>query len=88
MLVATDDALLVTAADKVSNAQAIVTDVERHGAIVWKRFNASPTDISWYYQQVLAVLVDRRPDCVLTYRLESLSSRLEELARDVDTGSV
>ena len=40
--VATDDALLVTAADKVSNAQAIVTDVERHGAIVWKRFNASP----------------------------------------------
>ena len=83
--VATDDALLVTAADKVSNAQAIVTDVERHGAIVWERFNASPADISWYYQQVLKVLVGRRPDCVLTSRLELLSARLEALAIPTDT---
>lgn len=46
------DVLLVSIADKLSNAQAIVADVTQHGEIVWKRFNADPIQIIWYYTQM------------------------------------
>ena len=41
--------LLVSIADKISNCSAIVYDVRVHGDSVWKRFNASPEDLDWYY---------------------------------------
>ncbi len=76
---------LVTAADKLHNATAIVTDaesdIEEPGeASVWVRFNASPTDIVWYYEAVLAAL---RPDLdgtPLLRRLIQAVERMKELA--------
>lgn len=55
---ASDDILLVTAADKLHNARAIVTDLDVSGSIVWKRFNpeTTPKDIIWYYEGVFAAL--------------------------------
>ena len=47
---------LVTAADKLHNARAIVTDLENDGSIVWNRFNAGQEDILWYYTEMLKVL--------------------------------
>jgi (p)ppGpp synthase/HD superfamily hydrolase len=47
--------LTVSIADKLSNAQAIVSDVSQHGEIVWKRFNAEPKEILWYYQSMLSL---------------------------------
>ena len=55
---ASDDTLLVTAADKLHNARAIVTDLDVSGSIVWERFNSetTPDDIIWYYESVYAAL--------------------------------
>jgi (p)ppGpp synthase/HD superfamily hydrolase len=47
---------LVTAADKLHNARAIVTDLQNDGPIVWNRFNAGQEDILWYYTEMLKVL--------------------------------
>jgi len=47
---------LVSAADKLHNARAIVTDVRRDGAGIWKRFSASPNDILWYYRGIVTAL--------------------------------
>jgi len=41
--------LLVSAADKLHNARAIVADLLATGDTVWKRFNAPKDDILWYY---------------------------------------
>jgi (p)ppGpp synthase/HD superfamily hydrolase len=46
-------------ADALHNAAATVTDVERDGAVVWKRFNAGPTDTVWYYRQIVALAGDQ-----------------------------
>jgi (p)ppGpp synthase/HD superfamily hydrolase len=41
--------LLVSAADKLHNARAIVADLRTIGEKVWKRFNAPRGDVLWYY---------------------------------------
>ena len=41
--------LLVSAADKLHNARAIVADLRVIGEKVWKRFNAPKEDVLWYY---------------------------------------
>ena len=41
--------LLVSAADKLHNARAIVADLRAVGDKVWKRFNAPKEDVLWYY---------------------------------------
>ena len=41
--------LLVSAADKLHNARAIVADLRATGDRAWKRFNAPKDDILWYY---------------------------------------
>lgn len=44
------DELRVSAADKVHNTYAILRDLRTIGEDVWKRFNATPDDVLWYYQ--------------------------------------
>lgn len=51
--------LLVSAADKLHNARAIVHDVKLHGAVVWKRFNAPPDEILWYYESLVRAFRER-----------------------------
>jgi (p)ppGpp synthase/HD superfamily hydrolase len=45
--------LLVSAADKLHNARAIMADLRTIGEKVWKRFNAPKEDILWYYGAVV-----------------------------------
>ena len=54
--VADTDILIVTAADKLHNARAIVTDLQTIGSEVWTRFNAGPDEITNYYRDMLVVL--------------------------------
>ena len=51
---ADDDTLTVSLADKLHNARSIVSDLMITGPSTWDRFNASPNDILWYYNQILA----------------------------------
>ncbi len=70
---ASDDVLIVTAADKLNNARAIATDFEIIGSEVWSRFHASAEEIAWYYISIYAILVKREVSPVL----------LKPLAREI-----
>jgi (p)ppGpp synthase/HD superfamily hydrolase len=48
------DVILVSCADKLHNARAIWTDVQRDGVETMKRFNAPGGEIAWYYASLLA----------------------------------
>ena len=77
---ATDDILLVTAADKLHNARAIVTDLDLVGEKLWERFNSSPDDIIWYYESVYKAL---KLGAVTSILLSPLSRSIEAMKRHV-----
>lgn len=55
------DALLVSAADKLHNARAIVADLRTHGPGMFSRFNAGQDGTLWYYGALAAVFARRLP---------------------------
>ncbi|MDE2238070.1 MAG: bifunctional (p)ppGpp synthetase/guanosine-3',5'-bis(diphosphate) 3'-pyrophosphohydrolase [Elusimicrobia bacterium] len=76
--------LLVSAADKLHNASSIVRDVRRGGKSVWKRFNAEPSQILWYYGALLRQFQRRRADApegfaILVDELGAAVRQLREL---------
>ena len=44
--------MLVSAADKLHNARAILSDYRQIGDKLWSRFNASQADTLWYYGEL------------------------------------
>lgn len=51
---ASPSVLLVAVADKLHNARAILADYRTLGEALWPRFNASKTEILWYYRGLVA----------------------------------
>jgi len=76
---ASDDVLLVTAADKLHNARAIHTDLLIHGPGVLKRFNGAPEQILAYYLSILDVLEARAIAPVLVVPLRHAVEGFEQL---------
>ena len=76
-----DDAILVSAADKVHNARAILADHQTVGDALWSRFNpaAGPDGTVWYYRRLEEMIVPRL--AVLGGRRAQLGT---DLARTVD----
>ncbi|MCZ2826078.1 MULTISPECIES: HD domain-containing protein [unclassified Modestobacter] len=54
-----DEALVVTAADKIHNAGSITRDLRTYGPQFWSTFNAPSLDLLWYYTAVEAAVADR-----------------------------
>jgi (p)ppGpp synthase/HD superfamily hydrolase len=53
---ASDSAVLVSLADKLHNAHAILRGFRAHGAQLWQRFSVKdPTHHLWYYKSLLEV---------------------------------
>ena len=50
-----EDVLLISAADKLYNARAILDDLEEIGPEVWERFKRGPKEQLWYFNELLAV---------------------------------
>ncbi|MGP8251320.1 MAG: HD domain-containing protein [Terracidiphilus sp.] len=50
------DVQLISAADKLYNAQSILTDYRRIGEEIWRRFKRGRNDQLWYFNELLAVL--------------------------------
>ena len=75
--------LLVSAADKLHNARAIVHDVKHDGKAVWKRFHAGPDEILWYYQSLLAIFRRRAREVPPAFRLlvQDLAGTIKEMKR-------
>jgi (p)ppGpp synthase/HD superfamily hydrolase len=54
-----DDALLVTAADKIHNGSCIAADLRTYGSEFWSTFNACEHELLWYYTSVDAAVGER-----------------------------
>jgi (p)ppGpp synthase/HD superfamily hydrolase len=51
--------LLVSAADKLHNARAILSDYRKSGNKLWRRFHADRDQILWYYESLVGIYLDR-----------------------------
>ena len=76
---------LVSAADKLHNARAILTDYRVHGDALWDRFNktAGRPGSLWYYTRLTEILAERlagTPAKVLTSELTRTVDAIVELA--------
>ena len=74
---ATPQARLVSAADKLHNARAILTDYRVVGEALWERFNASREETLWYYRELVAALKEGGT----TPLIEELERVVKELTR-------
>ncbi|RFP89721.1 bifunctional (p)ppGpp synthetase/guanosine-3',5'-bis(diphosphate) 3'-pyrophosphohydrolase [Rhodobacteraceae bacterium 63075] len=74
-----DDAVLVTACDKLHNATSILHDLTNLGDALWSRFTAGRTGTLWYYRALSDALSMRLPG-PLTDRLSRTISAIEEQA--------
>jgi (p)ppGpp synthase/HD superfamily hydrolase len=70
-----DGAVLVSLADKLDNARAILRDLRVHKDALWQRFSVTdPYEHLWYYESLLENFKARRPDCPM----------VDELGRVID----
>lgn len=77
---ASDAAILVSLADKLHNAHAILRDFRAHGDELWQRFNVKdPKQHLWYYRSLLDVYVQR----VDNWMVDELSGVIDALEREI-----
>ncbi len=68
---ATDGAVLVSLADKLDNARAILRDLRKDGDALWQRFSVKdPAEHLWYYRSLLDSFKKRRPGCPMVDELD------------------
>jgi GTP pyrophosphokinase len=70
------DSLLVSNADKLHNARAILADYRIHGEKLWSRFDPD-SDQLWYYRSLVGVF--REVDSPLAAELDRVVTELEGL---------
>jgi (p)ppGpp synthase/HD superfamily hydrolase len=70
---------LVSAADKLHNAQAILHNLREDGAEVWTRFKGGKQGALWYYRS-LVIAFRRHGDDTLIDELDRVVTRIEESA--------
>ena len=73
------DSLLVSAADKLHNARAIVADLRTHGPAMMSRFNAGAEGTLWYYRALADAFARLLPGA-LSRELALAVEEMERLA--------
>lgn len=81
---ASDEAVIVSASDKIHNLQATVIDYEQIGEGLWQRFTTkSSADQVWWYESILDVITKRNAPpalrMLLKAELTSLKDKLGKL---------
>ncbi len=75
---ASDDATLVSLADKLDNARAILRDFRAQGDEVWQRFTVQDPQLHlWYYRSLLEVF-SQRTDSWMVGELRDVIEALEQ----------
>src|ERR1700694_4005184 len=72
---------LVSAADKLHNARAILADYRSVGEALWKRFHGGKTGTLWYYRTLVDILRKTGP-APLVEELERVVSEIEKLTAE------
>lgn len=75
---ASDDVLLVSGADKLHNARAIVIDLQEIGPAVFNRFKAGKKGTLWYYRSLAKIFLKK--NAPMAKQLDAAVSQLEQLA--------
>jgi (p)ppGpp synthase/HD superfamily hydrolase len=76
---ASEATILVSLADKLDNARAILRDYRTHGDDLWQRFSTKdPREHLWYYRALHAIYHDRN-DTWLVDELDRVLGELENL---------
>jgi GTP pyrophosphokinase len=73
---------LVSAADKLHNARAILADYRQVGDRLWERFNAGKEETLWYYGEIVRVL-RQAGNSALVDELERTVAAIARLASGV-----
>jgi (p)ppGpp synthase/HD superfamily hydrolase len=77
---ASDEAILVSLADKLHNARALLRDFRDVGDKLWERFNEqNPQQHLWYYRSLLKVYTGRGHDGIVA----ELRDAIDALARAI-----
>jgi (p)ppGpp synthase/HD superfamily hydrolase len=71
---------LVSSADKLHNARAVLSDYRLLGEDLWERFNGGKEGTLWYYRAISDVL-RTEDDSPLVEELDRVVAELERLAR-------
>jgi hypothetical protein len=71
--------LLVSAADKLYNARAILEDYRKIGAAIWSRFKRGRKEQLWYFGE-LSKVYEERGSNRLTEELKRVIRELKELS--------
>lgn len=69
--------LLVSCADKLHNARAILADYRVIGDVLWDRFNGGKAGSLWYYRSLAEVFVRWGPAC--------LAGELDRVVGEIET---
>jgi GTP pyrophosphokinase len=71
---------LVSAADKLHNARAILADYRVMGEALWDRFNGGKDGTLWYYRSLVGTFREVSGSTPLVEELDRVVSELERLA--------
>jgi len=81
---APDSARLVSAADKLHNAQSILKDYRELKENLWKRFSGGKSGTLWYYRELVEVFKSVGP-VTLAEELNRVVTEIEILSRNFPT---
>ncbi len=73
---ASDEAVIVSASDKIHNLLSILVDYSTYGEELWNRFSTkSSADQLWWYESILAVIERRKvPEMLVNQLAEQVNS--------------
>jgi (p)ppGpp synthase/HD superfamily hydrolase len=83
---ASDDAVLVSLADKLDNARAILRDFRIQGSEVWQRFSVNDPQLHLRYYRSLLEVFARRTDSWMVGELRDVVDALEQAVTDERQG--
>ncbi len=78
---ASPSTLLVSAADKLHNARAILIDYREVGETLWNRFNAGKEGTLWYYRALVTTYQKANAPQKLVAELDRVVSEIERLGK-------
>lgn len=73
--------LLVSAADKLYNARAILEDYRQVGVDVWKRFKRGRDQQLWYFNELIKVYDVKCSDWRITAELKRVVAELDSISK-------
>jgi (p)ppGpp synthase/HD superfamily hydrolase len=82
-----DDVLLVSLADKLYNARAILEDYREIGPEVWKRFKRGRREQLWYFDALIQVFKKRCPNWRILQDLKRVVAELERISSPESQGT-